>query len=153
MAYQHLNTSERKAIYYRHSSGESARSIAKLIGRHHTTVLREIKRNKPRYYTYFDEGAVVKAAQRRSIARHKRKRSNPKLHSYVINKLKRSWSPEVISGRLLSDYPNDYSMRISHEGIYKWIYKDFKDGGGLYKLLAKTHKTKKDIYGHPLSVN
>ena len=143
MTYQQLNTSERKAIYYRHNSGESARSIAKLLGRHHTTIIREIKRNRPRYYTYFDEMAVEKADQRRSIARHERKRSNIKLYSYVIGKLKCSWSPEVISGRLINEYPDEQSMRISHEGIYKWIYKDFKEGGELYKLMAKTHKRRK----------
>jgi IS30 family transposase len=34
----------------------------------------------------------------------------------------RSWSPEQISNRLLVDFPNDESMRISHEAIYQALY-------------------------------
>lgn len=143
MAYQHLTTFERKAIYYRHNSGESFRSIAKLLGRHHTTIMREIKRNKPRYYTYFDEAAEEKAANRRAVARHKRKRSNEPLYKYVIDKLKSNWSPDAIAGRLKIDFPNTDLMRVSHETIYQWIYKDFLAGGELYKYLPKTHKKRR----------
>src|SRR6266516_5926594 len=34
----------------------------------------------------------------------------------------RSWSPEQISGRLRLDFPDDDSMRISHEAIYQSLY-------------------------------
>jgi IS30 family transposase len=34
----------------------------------------------------------------------------------------RSWSPEQISGRLRLDFPDDESMRISHEAIYQSLY-------------------------------
>jgi len=143
MAYHHLTTFERKAIYYRHNSGESYRSIARLLNRSHSTILREIKRNKPDYYTYFDESAVIKAAKRKTIARHKRKISNKKLYKYVMSKLEKTWSPDSISGRLKIDFPDDELMRVSHEGIYQWIFKDFKSGGELYKLLAKHHKKRR----------
>ncbi len=33
-----------------------------------------------------------------------------------------SWSPEQISNRLLIDFPDDRSMRISHEAIYQALY-------------------------------
>lgn len=33
-----------------------------------------------------------------------------------------SWSPEQISRRLLLDFPDDASMRISHEAIYQALY-------------------------------
>ena len=143
MAYYHLSTLERKAIYYRFNSGESCRSIAKLLGRHHTTIMREIKRNKPKYYTYFDEAADQKAADRRAMPRHERKKAHPKLYDYVIEKLQHSWSPDAIAGRLKIDYPDDPSMRVSHECIYQWIYKDYQAGGDLYKHLAKTHRRRR----------
>lgn len=38
-AYQQLSTSEQQATYYHHNSGESTRSIAKLLGMHHFTVI------------------------------------------------------------------------------------------------------------------
>jgi IS30 family transposase len=34
----------------------------------------------------------------------------------------KSWSPEQISGRLRLDFPDDESMRISHEAIYQSLY-------------------------------
>ncbi len=40
-----------------------------------------------------------------------------------------SWSPEQISNRLKTDFPEDDSMRISHEAIYQSLY--VADRGGL----------------------
>ena len=34
----------------------------------------------------------------------------------------RSWSPEQIANRLRIDFPEDESMRISHEAIYQALY-------------------------------
>ncbi len=34
----------------------------------------------------------------------------------------RSWSPEQIANRLVRDFPDDESMRISHEAIYQALY-------------------------------
>jgi IS30 family transposase len=34
----------------------------------------------------------------------------------------RAWSPEQIANRLLTDFPDDTSMRISHEAIYQALY-------------------------------
>ena len=34
----------------------------------------------------------------------------------------KSWSPEQISNRLKVDFPDDETMRISHEAIYQALY-------------------------------
>ena len=34
----------------------------------------------------------------------------------------RSWSPEQIANRLVADFPDDVSMRISHEAIYQALF-------------------------------
>ena len=60
-----------------------------------------------------------------------------------MKRLNNGWSPDAISGRLHIDYPNDPSMRISHEGIYQWVYKDYKFGGTLYQQLAKVRKKRR----------
>jgi IS30 family transposase len=70
MPYEHLNSFERKAIYYRFNSGESCRAIGKVLNRHHTTIMREVKRNKPPYYDYFYEAARGKVLARRKLPRH-----------------------------------------------------------------------------------
>jgi len=47
---------------------------------------------------------------------------NKKLLKYVIQRLKLRWSPQQISNRLKTDFPNNKTMSISHESIYKFIY-------------------------------
>ncbi|MCL1049209.1 IS30 family transposase [Shewanella abyssi] len=143
MTYNHLSMYERKAIYYRFNSGESLRSIGRFIGRHHTTISREISRNKPLTYTYFDNAAQEKALARRQIPRHQKKYSNIKLRTTVITLLKRGWSPATISGRLKLEHPDDPLFHVSHEAIYQWVIKDFKHSGNLYCYLAKRHKNRR----------
>lgn len=45
----------------------------------------------------------------------------------------RAWSPEQIAARLRLDYPEDLSMRISHEAIYQALYIEGRGG------LAREH--------------
>ncbi len=50
---------------------------------------------------------------------------NKKIYGYVLEHLRRSWSPEHIAGRLKNeDHPNDSSWQICHETIYAFIYKE-----------------------------
>ena len=87
MQYEHLNSFERKAIYYRFNSGESCRSIGRWLNRHHTTIMREVKRNKPPYYDYFDVSAHELAMARRQVPRHAKKIENLELYDLVVNKI------------------------------------------------------------------
>ena len=50
-----------------------------------------------------------------------------------------SWSPEQISNRLRIDFPDDESMRISHEAIYQALY--VKGRGGLQRELVACLRT------------
>jgi|SRR5580700_7903069 IS30 family transposase len=43
---------------------------------------------------------------------------HPRLREVVASKLVLDWSPEQISGWLKTQYPDDESMRVSHETIY-----------------------------------
>ena len=51
----------------------------------------------------------------------------------------KSWSPEQISGRLRFDFPDDQSMRISHEAIYQALY--VQGRGGLKRELVACLRT------------
>jgi IS30 family transposase len=140
MAYQHLNMFERKTISLNLERGLTHRAIADLLCRHHSCISREINRNSLFYYGYSAIKASNLAEYRKVCPRHQRKRSNKKLFSYVIRKLKMGWAPDVISGRLKTEYPNNSFMYVSHEMIYQWIYTDYLNRGTLYKYLPKTHK-------------
>ena len=50
-----------------------------------------------------------------------------------------SWSPEQISRRLVVDFPNDESMRISHEAIYQALY--VQGRGALNRQLTECLRT------------
>ena len=45
-----------------------------------------------------------------------------RLRAWVLDSLRRGWSPEPVEGRLKARCAGDPSMRISHECLYQWIY-------------------------------
>jgi IS30 family transposase len=47
---------------------------------------------------------------------------NRKLRNIVASKLILDWSPEQISGWLKTQYPDDESLRVSHETIYRSLF-------------------------------
>ena len=47
---------------------------------------------------------------------------NRRLRDIVASKLILDWSPEQISGWLKTQYPDDESMRVSHETIYRSLF-------------------------------
>jgi IS30 family transposase len=143
MPYTHLTENERYVISHLTCAGFSLREIARRIKRHHTTVSRELKRNKDPVYedtTYWYGWTHPEALKRRHKARHHRRRSNHRLSRYVECKLRDDWSPEIIAEKLEIDYPDNDAMRISHETIYRWIYLDAKGGGTLYHHLRRRQK-------------
>lgn len=67
-------------------------------------------------------------------AKEQRRRPKPnlldtheKLRQHVLGKLLLNWSPEQIAGELPRSYPDDETMRISHETIYKMIYVETRE--------------------------
>ena len=146
MSYCHLSSEERYVISYLVLNDLSLREIGRRIGRHHSTISREIKRNRPTYAddaVYWYDAAQQYADQRKAKARHWRKKSNKQLVHYVQSKITDDWSPEEICGRLIVDYPNNKLMRISYEAIYRWIYTDAVNGGNLYTHLRRCHKKRR----------
>jgi len=45
-----------------------------------------------------------------------------RLREYVMEKLRKRWSPREIVKRIAAEDPDDMTMRISHEAIYRYIY-------------------------------
>ena len=121
--YQHLSIVEREEISRRLACGERVSAIARHLGRARSTISREVQRNsgKSGYRAYSAE----RQAHRTASSRRQRKRrlfKEKKLRQYVFAGLRKRWSPEEIVARLKKEYPNDMTMRISHEAIYQYIY-------------------------------
>jgi IS30 family transposase len=113
-----LTLIEREDISRGIVSGESGRSIAVRLGRSASTVSREIIRHRGR-------GAYrAKAADEDAWGLALRPKPcllalNRNVCNLVASKLVLDWSPEQISGWLKDEFPDDESMRVSHETIYR----------------------------------
>ena len=142
MSYVQLTPEDRYVIAHLKMFKLSLREIARRLNRHHSTISRELKRNGPTFPggVYWYDSAQPRAMQRRAQPRHQRRRAQPDLYQYVVQRLQALWSPECIAGRLALDYPSERSMRASHEAIYRWIVRDAKAGGQLYRCLCLAHK-------------
>jgi len=143
MPYHHFSEQERYVIYHLKMYGLSFREIGRRLGRHHTSISREVKRNNFSHTVYYHGISQPMADQRAQKARHQRKRSNKRLHNYVMHRIRQEWSPDEVSKRLMLDYPNDEQMRCSVETIYQWVYRDAQEGGDHYKHLRRSHKKRR----------
>ena len=142
MSYTHLSARDRYVISHLHSQ-MSYREIARRLGRHHTTISREIKRNKPPHSTYWYYFIERDVELKRHTARCFRRQSHLPLVKYVEDKLRLDWPPEAISARLKLDYPNDGRMRVSHETIYRWVYLVAEEGVDIHHHLRRRHKKRR----------
>jgi transposase, IS30 family len=116
-----LSLTEREEISRGLSAGHPIRQIARALQRSPSTISREIARNDGR--RCYRATQADKAAWQRS---HRPKvcllAQNGKLRRMVANKLALDWSPEQISGWLRRAYPEDETLNVSHETIYKSIF-------------------------------
>lgn len=121
--YRRLSDAEREEISRSIARGEDQASIADYLGRSPGTISRELLRNSGRtgYRAFTAKRRAIRAASSR---RHGKRRltSELRLHRYVVMKLNKRWSPHEIVKRMETEYPDDMTMRISHEAIYQYIY-------------------------------
>ncbi len=144
MTYSHLNARERLCLFYLHQAGYSCREIGRRLNRSHSTVSRELARNQRLIGAYCDRAAQAMADARKAKPRHQRCFNHVPLKAYVIEKLNLGWSPEIIANCLPKDFPYHVKkMRISHETLYQWIFRDAEQGGLLYTYLVLHHKKRK----------
>ena len=143
--YKHLSSEERDKIAFLRAQGKSISDIAEIIGRNKATISREIKRNQsPIYNVYLANKAHERALKRRHESVQRQRIRNPLVRRYMMKKLKLKWSPELISGRLALEYPEDPELRISHEAIYQFIYdKSTRTEHDLVAYLARAHKRRR----------
>jgi len=116
-----LTLAEREDISRGIASGSSIREIARGLERAVSTVSREVVRHggRPLYRANeADHQAWESALRPKSCLLA----SNGKLQAMVGSKLILDWSPEQISGWLKMQYPQDESMRVSHETIYRSLF-------------------------------
>lgn len=145
ISYTHLTLKEHYVIYHLQLCRLSIREIARRLQRAHTTISREIQRNRRLVSSvaYVDEFAYSQALLRRKQARHHRRQANKHLVKHIYQRLQAHWSPDVFVAKLAQDYPDNYQMRVSIETIYRWVYQEAAHGGELYQCLPRCHRKRR----------
>jgi len=123
--------------------GCSIRKIAMELGRHPSTVKRELDRNRDEHGWYLPHGADDAARLRRRRPRQHKLVASPRLRSLVQRKLNRYWSPDEISGWLRLTFPADESMRLCAETIYRALL--LPNGRGLDTRYCSSLRTGRRI--------
>jgi len=141
--YRQLAREERYLISQLLQMGLSQRAIAAKLGRSPSTVSREVRRNA----TTHDGAYRHCKADRYARARRRRCRRGPKFtpeqYALVRRYLRKKWSPEQIVGTLKPQGLLD----MSHESIYRYIYRDKSAGGELWRHLRLKTKLRRKRYG------
>jgi IS30 family transposase len=162
---RYLSLAEREEIALLNAQGHSLREIGRRIGRHASTISRELDRNAATH----GGGMAYRATTAQWHADRSARRPKPTklaqnadLRTYVEDRLAgvvvaascarvrrlgprkdwrwaKAWSPEQIARRLPIDFPDDETMRISHEAIYQALY--VQGRGALRRELASCLRT------------
>jgi IS30 family transposase len=155
---RYLSMAEREEIAVGWERGLNKAEIAQAIGRHASTVGRELDRNQTRrrpppfsctergrarpqhqQLLYRAGNAQAKAEQRARRPKPGKLAINLELHAEVQDRLIKRWSPEQIARTLRQDFPEQPEMQVSHETIYQALY--VQGRGELRRELAKCLRT------------
>jgi IS30 family transposase len=120
-----LSFEEREEISRGLAAEASIRSIAQRLGRAPSTVSREVRRHSGK--NYYNNPYRARTADFRAWNRARRPKGcvlalNRRLQEQVAGKLQLDWSPQQISAWLKMQFPDDESMRVSPETIYRTLF-------------------------------
>jgi transposase, IS30 family len=160
VAYARLTVEERIKIEALWEAEHTLAEIAQVLGRHRSTIGREIARNGCYRFTSglgvvnprslrmvsnrrgrYNHAYSARSAQRKAVARAPlRARTHRKLdpgpvREAVLDGLRKRWSPKQISRRLGLEHPGDARWSVSHETIYQALY--LQSRGSLRRELAE----------------
>ena len=112
--YTHITRDDRICIALMLRQGKSYTAIGRELGKHRTTIMREIQRNSDDEGNYRVSFAQKRARKRRKESKEKERiiENNGEVRKEVLTYLKRDWSPEQIAGVFHT---------VSHMTIYRYL--------------------------------
>jgi IS30 family transposase len=137
-----LSLKEREEISRGLAVGASFRAMGRLLGRPASTICREVKRHGGATL-YRAEAADSKAWKNARRPKRCRLALTPSLQALVEAKLSLRWSPEQIAGWLKLRFPDDETLQVSHETIYRSLY--IQARGVLKKELQKQLRSPRTV--------
>jgi len=147
-----LTLAEREDIACWHEARVSNAEIARRLGRHPSTIGRELARDSrpdgsggggKKYRASTAQARADENARAGGRARPAKLAVNLRLRREVQTRLQQHHSPAQIARRLREDYPDDAEMWVSHETIYQSLY--VQGRGGLRRELATALRTGRAI--------
>src|ERR1700758_4228775 len=118
---QRISGEERVEIMRCRDAGFTAAEIARRLGRHRSTVCREIARNSQPDGDYHALMAHARAAERARRPKAFKLVGHP-LCAAIEAWMDQGWSPKLIAEMLARDHRDDKLARVSHETIYRCLY-------------------------------
>ena len=140
--YHQLTSGERYELSALRKQGLRPAAIARAMGRHRSTICREVRRNSRSDGAYRPSTADEMTRGRRSRSR-RNQRFSADDWQLVDLWLREDFSPEQVSGWLL----RFHLLSISHETIYRHIWADWRRGGTLRRHLRGARKQRRKRYG------
>jgi IS30 family transposase len=144
-SYQHVCDEERFYIWQARREGITQAHIAKVLGRHPSTIGRELKRNtyaQCHMYTYYWARQIVKY-RKAHANQHKHRKLTEELTPVIQQLIRQYLSPEQVSGYL----KKHHAISLSHETIYRFIYRDTTRHAQLKPFLRQGGKSRRKRYG------
>ena len=135
--YRRLTLGECYQIEVLSARGFGVREIARQLGRHASTISRELQKFRQQEQPYRAEISYQLRKLKKHQARPTLQRIQGKLERYVRSKVCLDWSPEQIAGKLCLDHRKKV---LSYQTIYRFIARDKVQGGRLYKHLRILRK-------------
>jgi len=117
--------------------------IAEHLGRHRSTLYREVKRNQSVHDGRYRALHAVEKASGRARRSRRNWRYGALEYGPIAALICQRFSPEQIVGRRRFEGQSV----MSHETIYRWIWRDKECGGNLWRQLRGARKQRRKRYG------
>ena len=147
--YRQLDLDQRRTLFRLVEARRPVSEIARRLGRHPSTIYRELGRNRFRdgdrgCCGYFPLNAHDLARRRRQ--RRRKLAADPALREHAAERREAGWSPQPIAGRLKHEQA-DGGVSVCHETIYRHVYGPEGRRDGLYRHLPEARRRRGRRYG------
>jgi IS30 family transposase len=143
MSYHQITSEERYTLCAMRRQGHSVAEIARTLGRHRSTLYRELERNRSHYDGKYRQSQAQKRANGRRRRSKRNQRFGPEQWRLVQHFIREEqWSPVQISG----EFARQGWLQISHETIYRHVWADWRHGGTLHTQLRYAPKRRRKRY-------
>jgi IS30 family transposase len=146
--YRQLDLDQRRTLFRPIEARRPVGETAERLGRHPSTIHRELGRNRFRdgdrgFRGYFP--LIAQDLARRRRQRRRRLVADETLRAHVVGRLEAGWSPQQIAGRLEQEAPDRPS--VCHGTIYRHVHGPEGREDGLYRHLPKARRRRGSRYG------